>query len=115
MGRANQVAGQGQLFGHFFAGAQADEFNLDIAIGVLGVAHRVACAFDDLTCQLFDVNGFAHIQNKNLATLGHRTRPQHQMHGLLGGHEITRYLGVGHRHRATTAQLFLKQRHDRTG
>nr|AAN05164.1 RB143 [Ruegeria sp. PR1b] len=109
-----QLTRERQLLFQLFPWAQANDLDRDIALGVALVAHRIASTLDHLTGQVEDRDGLAHIQHENLAAARLGPGLKHQLHRLADGHEVAFDAGVGDGDRAATADLFLKQRNDRS-
>src|SRR6185312_8757401 len=79
-----------QFLEQLLAGAQAGVDDRNFASRLL------AGEADHLLGQVADLDRFAHVQGKDLAALADARRLQDQLAGLGDGHEVARYLRVGH-------------------
>src|SRR3546814_8579816 len=52
----------------------------------------------------------AHVEDENLAAVGHAARLDDKLRGFRDGHEIAGDVSVGDRHRAARSDLLLEQR-----
>ena len=105
-----------QLLAQFLAGAQADEFDLDVAAGPQPGEP------DHLLGEIDDFDRLAHVEDADLAARsgasgsGRQSRRlQHQLDRLAYGHEKTRDLGMGDGQRSAGRELAREQRHHRSG
>ena len=72
-----------KFFAQFFAGANAGERNLDIAIRLQPGES------DEVFGKIKNANLLAHVEHKHLAALAHGRGLQNKMHRFGDGHEIT--------------------------
>ena len=91
-----------KLLVELFAGAQAGADDLFLAGAVEA---------DHLFGQVLDFDRFAHVQDEELAALGHGGGLEDQGSGLGDGHEIADDLRVGQGHRAAGFDLALEDGH----
>ncbi len=96
-----------QLFVELFARAQAGVLDLDFGIGL------VTGQFYHAPGQLADLDGGAHVEDKDFAVVAHGGSLQHQAAGFGDGHKKAGNLGMGHRHRPAFFDLLAKTGHHR--
>ena len=110
---ARDIVADEQFFIEFLAGPQASELDLEVAVGVRGVAHRAPGQADHAARQIDDAHRLTHIEHEHIATLPHGTRLDDQLRSLGDRHEVPDHIRVRHRHRAALADLLLEERHHR--
>ena len=83
------------VFEQFLAGAQPGELDVHLAAAAGGHPAR----------HVGDPHRFAHVEHEDLPGPPDHGRLQHEMDRLVGEHEVTADLGVGHRDRAARGHL----------
>ncbi len=91
---------------HALAGTKPDVRDRDVVLGAQ------AGEPDHLAGQVEDRHGLAHVEQEDLALVGHRARLEHEAHRFGDGHEVAGHVGAGDRHRAAVEDLVEERRHD---
>ena len=88
MSRSNIHALIGEFFEQLFSRTQPGKLNPDVLVG------HTTGEFNQLTGQIQNFDGFAHIQQEYLATLALGGALENQSDGLRNGHEVTHHVRV---------------------
>src|SRR6202051_4711806 len=115
MFRAGDIVADQQFLVELLCRTQPGVPNLDISLQMLLVAHRQSHEIDHAPRQIPDPNRLAHVEHEYIAALRHRPGLDHELRGLRNGHEVADHVGMSHGYRATGLDLFIEQRHHRTG
>ena len=90
-----------EFFEELLTRTQAGEFEFDIPIGPQSGEQN------KITSEIYDSDGFAHIEDKDLSAFSYRECLQYELSGLRNGHEVATHLRVSNRYRARRRQSAL--------
>ena len=112
---AGDIVADQQLLVELFRGTQAGVGNLDVPVGMLLVAHGQSHEIDHAPRQISDPHRLAHVEHEHIAALGHGAGLDDELRSLRDGHEVADHLRMRHGDRTAGFDLFIEQRHHRTG
>ncbi len=94
------------LFVELFAGTDAGELELDVLAGF------ETAKPDEIGCEVYDLDGFAHIKDEDFAAESEGARLEDKLDRLGDGHEVAAHLRMSDQHGPASAYLTEERGHD---